>query len=87
MFAVIAEHEERRAVRLNTAVELHTVDDRRHRVFADAEVHISACEILGREMSVNVFRRVLHLRQADSSRSRRADGEQRPLLHSDQASV
>ena len=45
MFAVIREHEEGRAIRFQTAVELHTVRNRRHRVFTNTEMDISARRI------------------------------------------
>ena len=39
-FAVIGEYEEGCAIRLHTAVQLHTVCNRRHCVFTNTEVHV-----------------------------------------------
>ena len=63
MFAVVGEYEEGSAVRFHTTVKLHTVCNRRHRVFADTEMDISARGVACREIAVNVVRRVFHIRK------------------------
>ena len=61
--AIVGEHEEGRTVRLYSAVELHTVRYRRHRVFTDSEMNVSAFVGIGRKRSVFDFFRILHVRK------------------------
>ena len=64
--------EERCAVRLQTAVQLHAVHNRRHCVFTDTEMYVSACEIIGGEMTEFHRFRIFHFRKVRGGKVSRA---------------
>ena len=72
MFAVVGEDEESRTVAAQTAVQLHAVCDRRHCVFADAEVHVSSRVVFGGEIAVAVRFGIFHVRKVRGRKVGRA---------------
>ena len=60
-FAIVGEHEEGGAIRVDTAVELQTVCHCRHRVFTNTEMNISTREVVGRIIAVLIFFRIFHI--------------------------
>ena len=61
MLAVVGEDEEGGAIALESAVQLHSVRDCRHRVLADAEVHIASRIVARRKITVGNLVRILQV--------------------------